>query len=334
MTLRADVRFLAERFELKTVFFSYSHKDEALRDDLEIQLTMLKREGLIEAWHDRRIAVGKDFDDEISRKLEEADVILLLASPDFLASDYCWGKEVMRAMERHAARDALVIPVILRPCEWTRAPFGKLLAAPTDGKAVTGWSDRDAAFLDVARKVRAALGERPGRAVAAPSPAPAVGAAAAPRVAQARSSNLAIAKRFTQADEDAFVLNAFEVVAELFEGSLDALRERNADISVRFRRLDANRFMAAAYRDSRKEAACTIWIGGDVMTSGVKYVSNDSGATNTMNETLMLEKTDHGLFFSALMGAFHRSGETSRKLSAEQAAEYLWAIFLEPMQRR
>ncbi|QLP96886.1 MAG: toll/interleukin-1 receptor domain-containing protein [Rhodoblastus sp.] len=320
---------------MKTVFFSYSHKDEALRDELEIRFTMLKREGLIEAWHDRRIAVGKDFDDEISRKLEEADVILLLASPDFLASDYCWGKEVKRAMERHAARDALVIPIVLRPCEWTRAPFGKLLAAPSDGKAVTGWSDRDAAFLDVARKIRAALNERPERAGAASSPPPAAAAsAAAPRVAQARSSNLAINKRFTQADEDAFVLSAFEFMAEFFEGSLDALRERNADIAVRFRRIDANRFTAAAYRDSRKEAACTIWIGGDVMTSGVKYVGSDSGATNVMNETLTVERTDHGLFFNALMGGMHRSGGASRRLSSEQAAEWLWAMFLEPMQRR
>lgn len=321
---------------MKTVFFSYSHKDETLRDELEIQLTMLKREGLIEAWHDRRIAVGKDFDDEISQKLEEADVILLLTSPDFLASDYCWGKEVKRSMERHAAREALVIPIVLRPCEWTRAPFGKLLAAPSDGKPVTGWSDRDAAFLDVARKVRAALGDRPGRAAAAASSPPAAlrAGAAGPRVAQARSSNLAISKRFTQADEDDFVLKAFEFMAEFFEGSLDALRERNADIAVSFRRIDANRFTAAAYRDSRKEAACTIWIGGEVMTSGVRYVANDSGATNVMNETLTVERTDHGLFFNALMGALHRFGEASRKMSTEQAAERLWAMFLEPMQRR
>src|SRR5688500_16580070 len=98
------------------VFFSYSHKDEQLRDDLEVQLTMLKREGLIEAWHDRRIPAGSHLDDAISSKLEEAEVILLLASPDFLASEYCWGTEVRRAMERHEAGEAVVIPVVLRPC--------------------------------------------------------------------------------------------------------------------------------------------------------------------------------------------------------------------------
>src|SRR5918911_929130 len=142
---------------MTTVFFSYSHKDEQLRDDLEVQLTMMKREGLIEVWHDRRIVAGSDFGKAISNKLEEGDIVLLLVNPDFLASDYCWGVEMTRAMERHQAGEATVIPVILRACEWHRAPFGKLLATPTDGKPVMAWADRDTAFLDVARQIRSAV---------------------------------------------------------------------------------------------------------------------------------------------------------------------------------
>jgi hypothetical protein len=115
------------------IFFSYSHVDEALRDRLERGLAMLHHEGLIESWHDRRIIAGDELDPAID--LEKADVILLLVSPDFLASRYCFGIELRRAMERHKARTARVIPVILRPCEWNRAPFADLLAAPKDGKA-------------------------------------------------------------------------------------------------------------------------------------------------------------------------------------------------------
>ena len=84
------------------LFFSYCHADEGLRDRLEKSLAMLKHEGLIEAWHDRCILAGDQFDDAIADELERADVILLLASPDFLASRYCWAVEVKRAMERHA----------------------------------------------------------------------------------------------------------------------------------------------------------------------------------------------------------------------------------------
>jgi len=134
---------------MASVFFSYSHADEELRDQLEKHLTMLRRQGLISAWHDRRIKAGDAIDTRISAELEQASIILLLVSSDFLASEYCYDVEMMRAMERHATGEARVIPIILRPCDWHDAPFGKLLAAPTDGKAVTKWSNRDEAWLDM-----------------------------------------------------------------------------------------------------------------------------------------------------------------------------------------
>jgi hypothetical protein len=83
------------------LFFSYSHKDDDLRDELETHLAPLLREGVIEVWHDRRIGAGKDFANEINRHLEEADIVLLLISPYFIASDYCYDIEMTRAMKRH-----------------------------------------------------------------------------------------------------------------------------------------------------------------------------------------------------------------------------------------
>jgi hypothetical protein len=140
-----------------TLFFSYSHKDEALRDELEVHLSMLKNRGLIESWHDRRILAGDQVDHTIDANLEAADIILLLVSPDFLASRYCYDVEVKRAMERHRAGKCRVIPVILRPCDWKDAPFAALLAAPKDGKPVTMWANRDEAFLGVVHQIKAGL---------------------------------------------------------------------------------------------------------------------------------------------------------------------------------
>jgi tetratricopeptide (TPR) repeat protein len=152
------------------VFFSYAHKDEDLRDELAVHLAMLKREGAISDWHDRQISPGREWGGEIDAHLEVAHVILLLVSPDFLASDYCYDVEVKTAMHRHEAGEARVVPVILRPCDWSRAPFGKLQALPKNAEPVTRWADRDEAFLDVAKGIRRVADEM--AAAAAPAPAP------------------------------------------------------------------------------------------------------------------------------------------------------------------
>jgi len=131
------------------VFFSYSHADERLRDELAKHLRILERQGIIEAWHDRRIEAGECWENEILNHLRAADIILLLVSADFLASDYCWDIEMKHALERHENGTARVIPVILRPCSWQAAPFGKLQALPKDGKPVVDWPSWDHSFLDV-----------------------------------------------------------------------------------------------------------------------------------------------------------------------------------------
>jgi formylglycine-generating enzyme required for sulfatase activity len=151
------------------VFFSYSHKDVELRDELEKHLSILKRQGVIESWHDRRIGAGREWKGDIDKHLNTADVILLLISADFLASDYCYDVEMERAMERHEAGEARVIPVILRPVDWKGAPFGKLQALPRDAKPVTEWPNHDKALLDVARGIRAAVKELVGPSAGPPS---------------------------------------------------------------------------------------------------------------------------------------------------------------------
>ncbi len=141
------------------VFYSYSHKDGKLRDKLETQLSLLKREGFIKSWYDRNISAGVEWSKEIDMHLTSAHIILLLVSPDFIASDYCYGIEMMKALERHEHEEARVIPIILRPTDWNTAPFGKLAALPRDGKAVTIWNNRDQAFLDVAKGIRKVIQE-------------------------------------------------------------------------------------------------------------------------------------------------------------------------------
>ncbi|MEO0408069.1 MAG: toll/interleukin-1 receptor domain-containing protein [Cyanobacteria bacterium P01_A01_bin.135] len=136
------------------VFISYSHKDEELKDELYVHLSNLKRQGKIQPWQDRAIEGGEEWDTEIKAHLESAGIILLLITPRFIASEYCFDKEMQRAMERHEAGTARVIPVIMKPCDWQGTKFSKLQVLPKDAKPVVSWPDQDEALLDVVRGVR------------------------------------------------------------------------------------------------------------------------------------------------------------------------------------
>ena len=111
---------------------------------------------MISSWHDRLIGAGHEWKDQISKNLEQADIIVLLVSVNFIASDYCYDIEMTRALERHEAGEARVIPVIVRDVDWSDAPFRKLQALPRNGKAVKQWPDRDAAWRNVVEGIKAA----------------------------------------------------------------------------------------------------------------------------------------------------------------------------------
>ncbi|MCH7752149.1 MAG: toll/interleukin-1 receptor domain-containing protein [Planctomycetes bacterium] len=137
-----------------SVFISYSHADESFKDSLVDHLAALKHQGLIHDWHDRQIGGGNEWKDQIDENLENASIILLLISSDFLASSYCYDIEVKRAMEKHEDGSARVIPICLRPCDWKELPFGKLQGFPRDAKPITKWGNRDEAFTDIAKALR------------------------------------------------------------------------------------------------------------------------------------------------------------------------------------
>lgn len=326
---------------MATLFFSYSHADEGLRDQLEKQLSMLKRQGVIETWHDRRIGAGAEIDKSISDHVENDDIILLLVSPDFLASDYCYDKEMQRAMQRHEGGSAVVIPVILRACEWHGAPFGKLLATPTDGRPVTQWPDQDQAFLEVAKKIRGEAesinARKPkGRDAARDvttgflaGDTPLASVAAGPR-----SSNLRLTKQFTERDRDGFRHETFEYLAKFFKNSLEELGKRNAGIEGVFRSIDANRFTANIYQNGKSVSRCTVFMGSSsYRDAGIAYVNQETTENNSYNESLSVDADDQTMFLRSTGMAFMRQNGEG-KLSQEGAAEFYWSMLIEPLQQR
>ena len=136
------------------VFCSYARKDERLRDQLERHLSPLRNEGLILPFFDRTIGPGSEWENEINEHIASAQIILLLVSANFLTSEYCQGVEVRRAIDRHHSGEALVVPIILQPCDWCHTPFAKLQALPEGAKPVTDWSNRDKAYTQIAIHIR------------------------------------------------------------------------------------------------------------------------------------------------------------------------------------
>ena len=152
------------------IFCSYAHEDEVWLRKLETHLSLLKRQGLISLWHDRLIVPGTDWAHTIDMHLETASVVLLLVSADFFASDYCYGIEMQRALERQEAGEARVLPILVRPVEgWQQAPFAHLQALPTDARPLAAWRNKDTALADVAAGIRRVIVEElPQLAASAP----------------------------------------------------------------------------------------------------------------------------------------------------------------------
>ena len=136
------------------LFYCYAHEDKALRLELDAHLSNMKRQKLIEAWYDREIMAGTVWEHEIDTHLNTSHLILLLVSAWFLASDYCYGIEMQKALQRHTEGKARVVPILLRPVEWEGAPFSHLQILPTEAIPVTRWADRNEAFEDIAKELR------------------------------------------------------------------------------------------------------------------------------------------------------------------------------------
>jgi hypothetical protein len=131
------------------IFISYAHEDEELKKELDKHLKVLRRSSKIQSWNDRELIAGQEWDQTIMSELQKANIILLLISVDFNASDFIWDKELASAMKRHEEGSAHVVPIILRKCEWSDLPYAKLQALPRNAKPVTEYANRDEAFTEI-----------------------------------------------------------------------------------------------------------------------------------------------------------------------------------------
>lgn len=137
-------------------FISYSHHDAEFLNALHQHLASLRRQKLLETWTDREIDAGGVLDEEIAAAMERANLFLLLVSSSFINSDYCYDKEFKKTLEKQKAGKALVVPIIVRPCDWQIPELRQFKALPEDGHPIHShhWHSIDAAFAEVVKGLR------------------------------------------------------------------------------------------------------------------------------------------------------------------------------------
>jgi len=314
------------------VFFSYSHNNETERNELEKHLAVLKRQGFIETWYDRRVLAGSEQENEIDQNLVESNLVLLLVSPDFLASDYCYSKEMQKALEMRSEGFAWVIPIILDHCDWKNTPLKGLLACPQDGKPISDYPNPNKAFNQIAQEIRRVIDEISEKQTKTHQPAAkethgATESKSKPVIVdKMRSGNLRIKKKFTDYEKDTFKKDSFEYIAKYFNNSLDELKQRNPDITYIFDK-ESNEFYATIYRSGSEIASCMIVnrVGSDSW-GGITYSYEKS--EHAINSSLNVEDDGYSLFLIPMLSM---AGD-KKKLSKKGAAEFYWSMLIERLQ--
>ncbi|RZP20266.1 MAG: toll/interleukin-1 receptor domain-containing protein [Erythrobacter sp.] len=304
-------------------FISYSHRDAEALDRLHTHLKPLVREGQIETWFDRDILAGDELDADITEQLETCELVLLIVSPDFLASDYCVEREMQRALQRHDASEARVVPIIIEPCDWTSSPLRKLKAVPKDGKPVSEWTNENNAYLDVVQELRRILeaGVMP-KAQTAPHVPEAVS------IEQPQARRYRVQRDFDEIDRSDFRERAFQMIRDYFQratAEIDSIE----DLRGRFTPLSDTSFTCTIVNRARDRGVAHITVHRCSTRYGfgdITYSFEENAPDNTSNGGFSIEADEYELFLTERSFGY---GEQDARLSPEDAAENLWTIFLQ-----
>lgn len=311
-------------------FVSYSHRDEAMRERFDTHLTMLRREGSISDWYDRRIVAGGRIDEEVKRQLDSSQIFLALVSPDFLSSGYCYDKEMARAIERDAAGEMAIVPIILEPCDWLASPLGKFKAIPRDGKAISEWTNKNTAWLEVVTELRRFVQSASAAAPHAQATvATSVGNAPAPKGVKV-PSKYRVKKTFDRIDRDDFRSAAYEAIRDYFEKAIKEL-DGVDDLRARYQAIGPNSFTCTVVNRLMKhgrggEAHITVHASPHAMLGEIFYSFAPHAPTNTANGGFSIDADDYHLFLRPTM---FFDDHRNRTWSPQEAATRLWQEFLE-----
>ncbi len=298
-------------------FISYSHADELALKVFVKHLAMLKREKLLSEWFDQEILAGGRIDAEISKNLESCELFVPLLSPDFLASNYCYEREMIVAIEREEAGKLQIVPIVVQPCDWLSSPVQRYKALPKDSKPVSDWTNENTAWLNVITELRRLL-ERPraGATVSAPKSS-----------ATGDAQKYRLKRDFDEVDKMEFRDSAFAAMRDYFEKACAEVATIDG-IKSRFSSLGDDGFTCTVVNRARRQgtAHITVYSGSKRHSLGDIYYSfQERAERNTANGWFAIENDDYSLF---LKQNDMMSSDRDQKLTPHACAEQLWNKFL------
>lgn len=298
----------------KRLFVSYSHADGLLLGRFQKHLAQLQREGSIAGWYDRDIRAGDRLDDEIARELAQADIFVACVSPDYIASNYCYERELASALEREQRGDLAIVPVVLEPSDWLSTPLAKFKALPDDGKPVAGFTNPNVAFMQVVNELRRLVAPKPMEMKAAV-------AVAASGVGPAPQSRYRARREFDALAKRDFVEAAFHEIYKFFEASVAELSTL-PDLEGRLSAMSDDHFSCTILNRGISRGYETLHVRRGGSWGAIDILYGDTNARNTSNGGFGVEADDYQLFLTATLLS-HRSGGKER-ISPREAAQMLW----------
>lgn len=293
------------------LFISYSHADEALLLRLHKHLAQLQRDGSVEGWYDRDIRAGERFDAEIGRELAEADVFLACVSPDYIASNYCFEKELQTALEREARGELAIVPVVFEPCEWRETELRQFKAVPRDGKAVTEHTNQNVALLDVVTELRKLVSS---------VHAPIETKSAAPAPATSQSHRYRVKRDHDELHKRDFVEAAFTEIYKFFEASVQEV-SIIPEIEARLSPLASDHFSCTIINRGLKRGFETLHVRLGGSWGAIDILYGERNSSGTSNGGFGVEADEYQLYLRPVM--FRMFGEEKR-VSPREAAQMLW----------
>jgi hypothetical protein len=293
------------------LFISYSHADEALLQRLHKHLAHLQRDGSVASWFDRDIRAGQRFDEEIKRELAQADVFLACVSPDYIASNYCFEKELQTALEREARGELAIVPVVFEPCEWRQTELRQFKAVPHDGKAVTEYTNQNIALLDVATELRRLVSSMQ---------APIETKSEEVRPTARPSHRYRVKRDHDELHKRDFVEAAFAEIYKFFEASVEELSSI-PEIEARLSPLRSDHFSCTIINRGLRRGFETLHVRLGGSWGAIDILYGERNSSGTSNGGFGVEADEYQLYLRPLM--FRMFGEEKR-VSPREAAQMLW----------